>query len=312
MFTRSQFQRILRAVASGKTARLPVRADGADYIRQFRPQERLILLGGGHIALPLCQLGSMLGFAVTVVDDRPMYALQSRFPQAERVLCADFTLAIPQLDLWETDYVVVVTHGHRWDADCLRALLPGVFPRYLGMVGSRRRVAALLHLLEQEGFEPARLEKIHAPIGLSIGALTPQEIAVSIAGELIQCRRTGRDQMGSQGVLPTEDADLDLLQFLAEDAAPKAVILAYDSVGSTPARAGAMMAVDREYRSYGTIGGGCGENAAMRRAFHLIGTGRSECLTVDMTEDVTTGAMACGGQLRVLIADLEMEVKDDG
>jgi xanthine dehydrogenase accessory factor len=280
-------------------------ADGTEYIRNFRPQERLILLGGGHIAQPLCRYAADLGFSVTVADDRPSFANQSRFPEAERIICDSFPNILRQLQINSLDYVCVITRGHRYDADCLREILSGTFPRYLGMIGSKRRVAGLFQMLKDEGFSPERIDKVHAPIGVAINALTVKEIAISIVAQLIQCRREGTDRHSKSAVLTAEDIDLTLLEYLAEDPSPKALLTVVETQGSTPVKSGAMMAVDQTLHTVGTIGGGCGENAVLMEAHRIIGTGQRHCVTVDLSNDVAAEeGMVCGGQMKVLIEDL--------
>lgn len=305
---RRQFQNILHAVRQGQAARFTFQADGKPYVRAFQPKERLLLLGGGHVAQPVCRYAADLGFAVTVADDRPSFANHTRFPDAEEVICEAFPKAIEGFQINGSDYVAVITRGHRYDADCLRSILPGTFPKYLGMIGSRRRVKGLLDLLREEGFSPKKLERIHSPIGLDIGALTVKEIAVSILAELIQCRRQDTPRHGQGKLLALRDMDLPLLEFLAEDETPKAVMIVCETIGSTPVKSGAMMALDRNYRSAGTIGGGCGESAAVLEAYRLIGSGQSRCVTVDMSSDAAEEeGMVCGGQMKVLIADISEE-----
>ena len=151
------------------------------YLEQLTPKERLIILGCGHIALPLCEFAAKTGFEVTMLDDRPSFADPSRFPEANEILCDGFAEGIRKLKVTDSDYIVVITRGHRHDDVCLRALLSdGNYPAYLGMIGSKRRVRGLLNLLEEEGIDRELLTRICTPIGLSIGAATPQEIAVSI------------------------------------------------------------------------------------------------------------------------------------
>lgn len=302
---RCEFSRILRLCREGNPAAMEFEADGIAYTRNFRPQERLILLGGGHVSQALCQYATDLGFAVTVADDRPSYANRARFPDAAEVVCDSFPNAIKGLNISDRDYVAVITRGHRHDADCLRQILPGPFPKYLGMIGSKRRGVGLFQLLEEEGFPREALSKIHSPIGIDIGALTVKEIAVSIVAELIACRREGISRRSKSSILTLEDIDLPLLEFLSEDPAPKALLLVCETSGSTPAKSGAMMAVDINYRSVGTIGGGCGENAASLEAYRLIGTGAKRFMDVDMSSDVTEeDAMVCGGQMKVFLADV--------
>ena len=153
------------------------------------PKERLIVLGGGHIALPVCEFASKCGFEVYVADDRPAFANAPRFPWAAGVLCDSFENSIEQLKITPYDFVVVITRGLRHDADCLRAILPGKQPAYLGMIGSKRRVRGLLDMLVEEGYDKENIERICTPIGLKIGAVTPEEIAVSILSEIIAYKR---------------------------------------------------------------------------------------------------------------------------
>lgn len=302
------FSELYRAVCAGQTASFTFDAEGKTYIRNLRPGERLILLGGGHISKALCGYASSLGFQVTVVDDRPSFANSSRFPEAAHVICRDFPTAIRELGIRSSDYVAVLTRGHRWDADCLRAILPGAFPRYLGMIGSKRRVFALFNLLESEGFLRSDLDRIHAPIGLDIGAFTVPEIAISVAGQLVACRREGQPRRGHAELLISEDVDPALWQRLAEDDKPKALLIVYDTSGSTPASPGAMMMVDRDFTTAGSIGGGCSENEIVREAFRMIGSGQQRCFTVEMSNDVAEEeGMVCGGTMKVWAADVSPE-----
>jgi xanthine dehydrogenase accessory factor len=268
------------------------------------PQERLIVLGAGHIALPVCRFGAACGFTVCVVDDRPDFANRTRFPEAAEVICDSFENGIRKLKVTPFDYVVVITRGHRHDADCLRVLLPGVKPAYLGMIGSRRRTKGLLEMLKEEGFDEARLKTVCTPIGLPIGAVTPEEIAVSICAELIAHRAAGR-RPDENGVLGQTQTELPVLEFLAEAKCPRAMLTVLSATGSTPAKPGAMMAVDRGGFFVGTVGGGCAEAAAMARARRLIDTGGSAVIRVDLTnEDAAEQGMVCGGTLTLLAADV--------
>ena len=300
-----QWKEIYRTVCAGGPAALSFEADGARCTRAFRPPERLIVLGCGHIGQALCRYGADLGFAVTAVDERPDYANYTQMPEALEIICDSFPNAIAHLTVTENDYVAVLTRGHRFDADCLRAILPGTFPKYLGMIGSKRRVKLLLQQLESEGFASGDLERIHAPIGLPIHALTVKEIAVSIVAELIACRRAGLDRRSREKLLTEESVNRELLEFVACDESPKALLLVYETSGSTPVKSGAMMAVDRLGRAVGTIGGGCGEAAVLADARRVIGTGGRKTVTVDMSNDLAAEeGMVCGGRMKVLIEDV--------
>jgi xanthine dehydrogenase accessory factor len=153
--------------------------------------EQLLIVGAGHIAVPLARLGIELRFRVTVLDDRDEYAAPARFPSEAIVVRADFeTDPFAGLAIDERTYIALVTRGHQWDYACLERLLAlRVQPRYIGMIGSRRRVRAAFHALLRAGVPRDRLAAVRAPIGLDIGAETPEEIAVSIAAELIRIRR---------------------------------------------------------------------------------------------------------------------------
>lgn len=305
METAFDFKTILQKVKTGQPAQWKVCVDGVTYTRNFLPQERLILLGGGHIAQPLCSFAATLGFAVIVVDDRIAFANRARFPQAERVICDAFPAAIRSLQVRAGDYIAVITRGHKHDAICLRELLQGTMPRYLGMIGSKRRTTGLLNLLKQEGFDRKQLDLIETPIGLDIGALTKDEIAVAIAAQLVQYRRKDTDRRAKHLILLNEDIDFSVLELLADDMVKKAVLLVCETDGSTPVKSGAMMAIDENFRPFGSIGGGCGESAAMLEAFDLLGSGQSKCITVDMSNDVAEKeGMVCGGRMKVFLADL--------
>ncbi|MCE5286123.1 MAG: XdhC family protein [Pelosinus sp.] len=149
-----------------------------------------IVLGGGHISQPLVQILALLDFAVTVIDDRPEFANTLRFPEAKEVICDSFQQALKKVTIDSGTAVIIVTRGHRYDLDCLRVAMHSN-ARYLGMIGSRKRVREALALLEEEGAPLDLKERLKAPIGLAIHAETPAEIAVSIAAEVVSVFRGG-------------------------------------------------------------------------------------------------------------------------
>jgi xanthine dehydrogenase accessory factor len=154
--------------------------------------QELIVVGAGHIALPMARIGSMLGFRVIVLDDRPDFATRERFPTADRVVRADFSDPFADIPLHGRSHILLVTRGHKYDYDCLiRALRADPPPAYIGMIGSRRRVRATYVQLVEEGFSMDLIDRIHAPVGLDVSAETPAEIAVAVAAELVMVRRGG-------------------------------------------------------------------------------------------------------------------------
>lgn len=155
------------------------------------PTARLLILGGGHIALPLVRIGKLLNYEVTVVDDRPSFANPGRFPEADVVLCQEFKRAIREFEFDINTYVIIVTRGHRHDQTCLEEVLNKPQAAYVGMIGSRRKVATLLGNLREEGYSEEAINNVYTPIGLDIGAQTPEEIAVSIMAEMIMVNRYG-------------------------------------------------------------------------------------------------------------------------
>ncbi len=175
------------------------------YVEAHHPHPDLVIVGAGHIAQPLCSIGSAMGFRVIVVDDRPEFATEERFPEADRVVRVDFRDPFADIPMHSTSHVVLVTRGHKYDYECLRHLLQGeVEPPYVGMIGSRRRVRAAFSQLQNEGFgERDRLSRVRAPIGLDIGAETPVEIAVAVLAEIILQWRggTGAPLMDQERIL---------------------------------------------------------------------------------------------------------------
>ncbi len=300
------FRDIARELQKGKYVDQRFRAGEQEYIRRWIPQERLILLGGGHIAQPLCSIGAMLGFSVTIVDDRPDFANRLRFLEADQVLCGEFGAVIDELAPGPSDFVCVITRGHRYDADCLRHVLAGEMPKYLGMIGSKRRVAGLMEMLKQEGYERSRLEQICAPIGLDIHAQTTAEIAVSIAAQLIQYRRNHDGADIPDGCLVQTNVDVSLLKALTDLTEPLALAVVLATQGSTPVKSGAMMAVGRLGRVAGTVGGGCGEAQVIGAARPMAGMKGQAIIQVRMDNDAAADeGMACGGSMEVLIEGIE-------
>lgn len=169
--------------------------DGATcevYVEVRRPVLELVIVGAGHVAQPMSHVGSLLGYRVTILDDRPDFATRERFPDADRLVRADFDDPFRDVPLHERSHILLVTRGHKYDYECLiRALRMSPAPGYIGMIGSRRRVRATFVQLLDEGIDRALLDRIHAPVGLDIGAETPEEIAVSVAAELVMHTRGG-------------------------------------------------------------------------------------------------------------------------
>jgi len=162
------------------------------FVEVQRRPPTLIIVGAGHVALPLAQLGKMIDFEVVVLDDRPQYANKKRFPMADQVLAQPFAETLRQWPIDSDTFLVLVTRGHSHDVESLLVVIDSP-ARYIGMIGSKRRIKAVFELLEKEqGLDPAKFDRVYAPIGLDIGAESPAEIAVGIIAEIINVYRGGR------------------------------------------------------------------------------------------------------------------------
>ena len=158
------------------------------FIEPLLPPALLYVFGAGHVSISLCRVASNAGFDVVVTDDRSSYATQERFPGAREVHALDFDEAIAKLEPNEASYFVIVTRGHRDDMRILRWAVQ-TRARYVGMIGSKRKVIEIFKTLRNEGLSAHLFDRVYAPVGLDIGAVTPEEIAVAITAELIAIRR---------------------------------------------------------------------------------------------------------------------------
>lgn len=163
--------------------------------------ERCIVFGGGHVAAALVPLLKTVDFRVTVVDDRPAFARKERFPDAAEVLTGDYEAIDKVVSVTDRDYVVVMTNGHSADYAVQRQVLPKN-PAYIGVIGSRSKTAFVAEKLRSAGIPQEQIDRVHAPIGTAILAVTPAEIAVSIAGEMIRERALRRGNDGQHHACP--------------------------------------------------------------------------------------------------------------
>jgi len=158
------------------------------FVEPVLPPALLYIFGAGHVSISLYETARRAGFDVSVIDDRDSFANRERFPQAREVIAEDFDQAMAKLTPRESAYIVIVTRGHRDDMRVLRWAVQ-TKARYVGMIGSKRKTIAIFRELQKEGLAAQLFQRVHAPIGLDIGAVTPEEIAVSITAELIAARR---------------------------------------------------------------------------------------------------------------------------
>jgi xanthine dehydrogenase accessory factor len=292
--------------------------DGGDepaltVVEHYLPKPRMVILGGGHIALALARMAKLTDFSVMIFDDRPSFANSDRFPEADEVICDDFSRVMERVKVRSSDYVVIVTRGHKHDTECLEGVLSGVLPAYTGMIGSLRRVAIVRKQLEEAGYDKALLDGVHSPIGLDIAAVTPAEIALAILAEIVQVKRAGFDKSsvhapGVHGCEINLTCDTQIAEWLARHGdETDALLTILTSRGSVPRETGAKMATSYEGRTAGTIGGGCAESDVMQDARTVIREGGWMMKTIDMTDSAEDDGMVCGGSMTVIIEKTSRE-----
>lgn len=298
----SIYGEIIASLDTGKSQIVPIGGKKAVLIEPFKPKPRLIIFGGGHIAKPLSEFAARVGFSVIVIDDRPSFANKARFPEAERVICESFEKSFKLIDFKKSDYIAIITRGHRYDGVVLREMLKYDFT-YVGMIGSKRRVKVMKEEMLDEGFKKEKLDLLNSPIGLDISAVTPDEIAISIVSQLIGYKnKITFNSSFKSSVYPELDVEV------AEEAAkksdmPKTLFTILSSKGSVPRKPGAKMIAYLDGRTVGSIGGGCSEAGLISKARGIISENRRFLIeTVDMTGEASESeGMACGGIMEVLI-----------
>jgi xanthine dehydrogenase accessory factor len=276
----------------------------ATLIEPYFPEPRLIIFGGGHIARPLVEFASRVGFHITLIDDRPSFANAARFPSAEKVICESFEKSFQQLEFNKASYVVIITRGHRHDMLCLKEALK-YETAYLGMIGSKRRTNIIKQELFEDGYSQTSIDNINAPIGLDIAAVSPEEIAISIVAQLISYRRGNSKAKDGLSPKKTNHPEFDPIvinELAKETAEPKALVTIVATKGSVPRKAGAKMLVYSDGRTLGSIGGGCSEGEVIILARYIIKNGGYLIHHIDMTGEVAEDeGMVCGGVMTVLI-----------
>jgi xanthine/CO dehydrogenase XdhC/CoxF family maturation factor/MOSC domain-containing protein YiiM len=261
--------------------------------------KKLVICGAGHVSIPMITIGKMLGFEVTVLEDRPGFANQARKAMADTVICRSFREALQETEGSSDTYFVVVTRGHRYDLECLREIL-NKQAAYVGMMGSRRRAAMVKENLKKEGYPTEAVEGIYTPIGLSIAAETPQEIAVSVMAEIIQVKN--RENRSS--------FDKELLAGLlkaAEEGRKGILCTIVERKGSAPRQTGTKMLLMDNGEVIGTIGGGCAESNILQIGREMLREQQPayRLEAVDMTaEEAEEAGMVCGGTLLVYMESI--------
>lgn len=270
------------------------------FVEQITGSKKLIICGAGHVGIAIAKIGKMIGFDVTVIDDRMSFTEMAKAVNVN-VICDEFTGALDGIRGDANTWFVIVTRGHKWDKVCLREIAKKPHA-YIGLMGSRRRVKIVMENLEEEGIDPEILSGVYTPVGLKIGAETPEEIAVSVIAQIIQLKNQENQNSG----FPKEilDALLDRTEY-EKRGSEKILMTIVQRKGSAPREAGAkMVLLEDGYTTAGTIGGGCVEADALLKARRMLqaADSRPELLHVNMTaEEAEEEGMVCGGTVDILL-----------
>ncbi len=279
------------------------------YVERLGHEKKLIICGAGHVSIAIIKIAKLLALHVICIDDRPLFADHARAAGADQVICEEFETALSRLEGDSDSYFVIVTRGHQYDRDCLRAIA-GKKHAYIGLMGSRRRVQLVKEGLRQEGVSGEVLDSVHTPIGLAIGAETPEEIAVSVMAEIIEVKNGTQRNVG----IPEEILRAVIGGHHREkEAGDKVLCTIVRRKGSAPRQVGTKMLLLSDGRCIGTIGGGCIEAEVVRRGRELLLEAEDEerrnpvnpdanLFTVDLTAEMASDeGMVCGGKVEVLL-----------
>lgn len=268
------------------------------YIEFITQSYNVVVCGAGHISMPIIKMCKMLGLPVTVIDDRISFTNNAIKEGADKVICKPFAEALSEIKGDTGTFFIIVTRGHRYDQESLKSIIEKE-NKYIGMIGSKLRVKKVLEYLEEEGVPREKLENVYTPIGLKIGAETPEEIAVSIMAQIIEVKNkkigssTYSDEL-IDGVLSDNYKDI-----------PKALITLVSRKGSAPREVGTKMIVLKDGTMIGTIGGGCVEANIRQTAFSCIDNNEIELVKVDMTGiEAEDDGMVCGGIVELFVESL--------
>lgn len=257
------------------------------YTEIIKPEPHIIAFGAGHIGKALYDLSDILSMKFTILDDRAELLTEERFPNAERHVAPYSKLLEREYDAF-SPYYAIFTHGHEYDTECLEYALSHK-SSYIGMIGSKGKIARTYDILRERGISEEKFMKVHAPIGLGIGAETPEEIAISIMAEIISIFRAEKH---ITVISPS------LLETMADNNDGIAVRI-IEKHGSAPRAEGSMMLVTND-SVYSTIGGGAIEKDAIEKARKMLINGDSVLLHHYTLNDSSDIGMVCGGDEKVL------------
>ena len=267
------------------------------FVERFGAGAQLIICGGGHVAASVVRLAKLLGLPVTGLEDRPEYAKALRDAGADQVICAPFEQALVQISGSAETYFCVLTRAHAYDVACLKQILQKP-AAYVGMMGSRGRSQLVRRQLVEAGADPARVEQLHAPIGLAIGAKTAQEIALSILAQIVEIKS---HRQLTEGFTP----EILAAWTQCRQAGKSAVLATIASRhGSTPREVGTKMLVLPDGSAVGSVGGGIMEYRTRQLAAEMLAGRIAPHQLASFTtglEDDDKALAACGGSMELFL-----------
>lgn len=295
-----------------------VTLDGQKVFCEIVGQEKkLVICGGGHVAIPLIKMGKLLKFEVTVLEDRSEFAKNAELAGADKVFCKPFAEGLEQVEGDKDTYFVIVTRGHRYDKDCLEQIIKKE-NAYIGMIGSKNRVQKVKEELVEKGNDRLLLDRVYSPIGINIGSETPEEIAVSILAEIISIKNDNQKNACYSK---------KILRDISDNSEPMVLTTIVRKSGSGPREVGTKMLVFSDGTISGTIGGGSMESKVIQKSLQLLNNNDlsssqcSECKTPSFLQSNAKGTsflcyfdmsgkeaeedgMVCGGNVDVLFESL--------
>lgn len=254
----------------------------------------IVLCGGGHVSKSVYNYAITLGFDVIVIDDRPEFANYNVFPKAKKIISRDFKISLNEIKI-DNAFYVIVTRGHVNDTVCAEIILKKNY-KYLGMIGSKRKVSIVKNHLINNGFCEGTVNKINAPIGIDIGAQTPDEIGISIIAEIISYRR--KENVESY-------LDDEVFGAISKNNGKLSFCMILDKKGSIPRGAGSKMVVTKSGEIIGSIGGGAIEFDAINQCQKFENFMPKIYEYSMKNDDATKEGMSCGGQATVYIENMK-------
>ena len=267
--------------------------ENPDLIENIKPEPHLVIFGAGHVSKAIAEIANVLEMKVTVIDEREEVLNRDRFNHGEELILEPYSSFLSKESPFFRPYYIIVTHGHTYDRACLEWCLRSNYA-YLGMIGSKGKVSSTFSLLKENGFTEEDLKNVHAPIGLSIGAVTPEEIAISILSEIISIFRSTKN---------TITLDPSYLEKSKLNQGISARIV--EKRGSAPRAVGSEIFISTSGEVYGTVGGGRVEKETIEEARRMMNSGEKSKLKHYNLSAKGDLNMICGGDVSMLFSCVE-------